>query len=367
MPRLVWHRGERQVAQRDDPAGKQSWGGARVVWQVRQALPSSLRSGARLPHATRVLEAFHIERLGLAAVDDVRRRGNKRRSAVAGTATTRSTRPTHPAPQVRDAHRPCVDPARAPPGRRRSQPAADAGLNARRGAPPALTAQPRPGRRPAPVVAGPEPLRPAPSSPSCCAWRAPGQLDTRAARRLHIGKGVSNGPTEAVNAPITKIKKDRARLPQLENCRLRLLLATGVDWRTGTWQAAPATPIRERAPRSVVYNSLRASAINSARIIKTRGHLPNDGALGKLLDPGCKEWARRPYASNSAVLLCSTTAKSAGVGRAGSACLSRCGAFSNTPGRSVRSRTCRSPRHLLIVSCAVTVPVRPLAFRQTCC
>ena len=47
-----------------------------------------------LPHATRVLDAFHVTRLGFAAVDDVRRRvqqddlghrGRKRRPAVLGS------------------------------------------------------------------------------------------------------------------------------------------------------------------------------------------------------------------------------------------------------------------------------------------
>ncbi len=37
----------------------------------------------------------------------------------------------------------------------------------------------------------------------------------------------------------------------LDNYRLRLLLAVGVDWNTVTWQAAPATPIRGRSPRFV--------------------------------------------------------------------------------------------------------------------
>ena len=35
------------------------------------------------------------------------------------------------------------------------------------------------------------------------------------------------------------------------NYRLRLLLNIGLDWRAVTWQAAPATPIRGRQPRSV--------------------------------------------------------------------------------------------------------------------
>ena len=62
---------------------------------------------------------------------------------------------------------------------------------------------------------------------------------------------VSNGPTEAVNALIKKVKKVGHGFRNLDNYLLRLLLAAGVDWRTVTWQAAPATPIRGRSPRFV--------------------------------------------------------------------------------------------------------------------
>jgi transposase len=47
----------------------------------------------RLPHAVRVLDAFHVVQPGSAAVDDVRRRRQQETSAAAGTATTRSTGP----------------------------------------------------------------------------------------------------------------------------------------------------------------------------------------------------------------------------------------------------------------------------------
>jgi transposase len=62
---------------------------------------------------------------------------------------------------------------------------------------------------------------------------------------------VSNGPTEAVNALIKKVKKVGHGFRNLDNYRLRLLLAAGVDWRTAPWQASPATPIRGRSPRLV--------------------------------------------------------------------------------------------------------------------
>ena len=62
-------------------------------------------------------------------------------------------------------------------------------------------------------------------------------------------RGVSNGPTEATNALIKKVKRVGHGFRNLDNYRLRLLLAVGLDWRTVTWQAPPATPIRGRQPR----------------------------------------------------------------------------------------------------------------------
>ena len=62
---------------------------------------------------------------------------------------------------------------------------------------------------------------------------------------------VSNGPTEAVNALIKKVKRVGHGFRNLDNYRLRVLLNAGVDWNTVTWQAAPATPIRGRYPRFV--------------------------------------------------------------------------------------------------------------------
>ena len=57
--------------------------------------------------------------------------------------------------------------------------------------------------------------------------------------------GVSNGPTEAVNALIKKVKRvGRHGYRNFGNYRLRLLLHCGVDWNT-----PPVTPIRGRLPR----------------------------------------------------------------------------------------------------------------------
>jgi len=61
----------------------------------------------------------------------------------------------------------------------------------------------------------------------------------------------SNGPTEAINMLIKKIKRIGHGFRNLANYRLRLLLSVGLDWRTVHWQAAPATPIRGRSPRLV--------------------------------------------------------------------------------------------------------------------
>ncbi len=60
--------------------------------------------------------------------------------------------------------------------------------------------------------------------------------------------GVSNGPTEATNALIKRVEHG---FRNLANYRLRLLLAVGLDWNTVAWQAPSATPIRGRSPRLV--------------------------------------------------------------------------------------------------------------------
>jgi len=56
--------------------------------------------------------------------------------------------------------------------------------------------------------------------------------------------GISNGPTEAINLLIKKIKRVGHGFRNLENYRLRLLLHCGV-----TWQTAHPTPLRARSPR----------------------------------------------------------------------------------------------------------------------
>jgi transposase len=57
--------------------------------------------------------------------------------------------------------------------------------------------------------------------------------------------GISNGPTEAINLLIKRIKRVGFGFRNFDNYRLRLLLHCGIEWHTPT-----ATPIRGRAPRS---------------------------------------------------------------------------------------------------------------------
>jgi transposase len=62
----------------------------------------------------------------------------------------------------------------------------------------------------------------------------------------HTTDGASNGPTEAVNLAVKRIKRVGRGFRNFHNYRLRLLLHCGVDWHT------PRTArLRARAPRSV--------------------------------------------------------------------------------------------------------------------
>src|SRR5690606_25121868 len=58
--------------------------------------------------------------------------------------------------------------------------------------------------------------------------------------------GLSNGPTEAMNLLIKKIKRVGHGFRNFENYRLRLLLHCGVEWHT-----RPVAAIRGRQPRLV--------------------------------------------------------------------------------------------------------------------
>ena len=56
--------------------------------------------------------------------------------------------------------------------------------------------------------------------------------------------GISNGPTEAMNLLIKRIKRVGFGFRNFNNYRLRLLLHCGV-----TWHTPQATPLRGRQPR----------------------------------------------------------------------------------------------------------------------
>jgi transposase len=62
----------------------------------------------------------------------------------------------------------------------------------------------------------------------------------------HATKGCSNGPTEAVNLLIKKVKRVGHGFRNFTNDRLRLLLHCGVGWQTH-----PTARLRGRSPRLV--------------------------------------------------------------------------------------------------------------------
>jgi transposase len=61
---------------------------------------------------------------------------------------------------------------------------------------------------------------------------------------FHSTKGCSNGPTEAMNLPIKKVKRVGHGFRNFTNYRLRLLLHCGV-----TWQIAQTARLRGPFPR----------------------------------------------------------------------------------------------------------------------
>jgi transposase len=63
---------------------------------------------------------------------------------------------------------------------------------------------------------------------------------------FHTTCGLSNGPTEAVNLLIEKVRRVGHGFRNFDNYRLRLLLRCGVEWQT-----PPTARIRGRHPRSV--------------------------------------------------------------------------------------------------------------------
>lgn len=205
---------------------------------------SALR--AALPHAVRVLDAFHVTRLGFGAVDDVRRRIQREQTGHRGRAGD-------PLFGIRRVLRRGFEHHSE-----RSWTKLLAGLDA----------GDTPDEQLARTWIAAQELRLIFSCPdraraeahlyrwlTYCADAAIPEL-TRLARTIDSWRPelmayfdtnrVSNGPTEAINLLIKKIKRVGHGFRNFDNYRLRLLLHCGVDWNT-----IPPTPIRGRLPRLV--------------------------------------------------------------------------------------------------------------------
>jgi transposase len=66
----------------------------------------------------------------------------------------------------------------------------------------------------------------------------------------HVNDGCSNGPTEALNVLIEKVKRVGHGFRNFVDYRLRLLLHCGV-----TWQIHRTARLRGRSPRFVAYGT----------------------------------------------------------------------------------------------------------------
>jgi transposase len=182
-------------------------------------------------------------RLGLDALDQVRRRGAARhaRSPRPPQRPAVSDPPTAP-PRLRTPHRTVLGQDDRRTRSRRPQPADRPSLDRR---PRTTTALPRtrPAARRTMATALvhrhrrtqiPERVR---LARTIDAWREEllAYFDT---------DGVSNGPTQAMNGLIKKIKRIGHGYRNFANYRLRLLLHCGI-----TWHTPAVTPIRGRLPR----------------------------------------------------------------------------------------------------------------------
>ena len=202
---------------------------------------SALRTS--LPDATRVLDCFHVTRLGFATVDDVRRR-------VQQDSTGHRGRRDDPLWRIRRVLRRGADNL-TPRGWERLLAGLEAGDVDAQIAKTWIAAQDlrliyRAKTREAAArllhrwlvycadSEVPELHRLARTIDS---WR------TELLASFDTG-GVSNGPTEATNLLIKKIKRVGHGFRNFDNYRLRLLLHCGVDWQT-----SPTTPLRGRLPR----------------------------------------------------------------------------------------------------------------------
>jgi transposase len=236
----------------DERSGKalQSWlSGRGTAWQaqIKVAVLDPYRGYAAplrtLPNATVVVDAFHVVRLGFNAVDDVRRR-------VQQETTGHRGRNNDPLYRIRRVLRRSADTLTAK--------AWDKLLSA-------LEAGDLDGQIARTWVAAQE-LRLVykAADATAAAARLDALLETVKAadvpelRRLgktltawrteilayHPTAGASNGPTEAINLLVKKIKRVGHGFRNFDNYRLRLLLHCGVQWNTPL-----TTPIRGRSPR----------------------------------------------------------------------------------------------------------------------
>lgn len=199
-----------------------------------------------LPDATRVLDAFHVTRLGLAAVDDVRRRVQQQTLGHRGHRDDplfRIRRLLRRAPETltdKGWTRLLAGLAHGDPHREVEQ--AYMAAHELRFLYHRSHDLPDARRRLHQVL-------------QRCAFSDVPELE-RLGRTLDAWRdellayfttgGVSNGPTEAVNLLIKRIKRVGFGFRNFDNYRLRLLLHCGVNWHTPT-----ATPIRGRLPRLV--------------------------------------------------------------------------------------------------------------------
>jgi transposase len=205
---------------------------------------SALRTA--LPDAVRVLDAFHVVRLGFAAVDDVRRRIQQEQTGHRGLAGD-------PLYGIRRLLRRRHDHHSA-----RSWARLLAGLDAGDTADEQLARTWVAAQDLRLIYQAGDRARAAETLYRWLAYCAEADIPelTRVARTIDSWRveflayfdtdGVSNGPTEAVNLLIKKIKRVGHGFRNFDNYRLRLLLHCGVDWDT-----IRATPIRGRLPRSV--------------------------------------------------------------------------------------------------------------------
>jgi transposase len=203
---------------------------------------SALRTA--LPHAVRVLDAFHVVRLGFAAVDDVRRRiqqeltGHRGRRDDPLFGIRRLLRRGHEHHSERSWGRLL------------------AGLDAGDTADEQLARTWVAAQDLRLIFSRPDRARVAQALYRWLVYCADAAIPelTRLARTIDSWRtellayfdtgGVSNGPTEAINLLIKKIKRVGHGFRNFANYRLRLLLHCGTDWDT-----LRATPIRGRLPR----------------------------------------------------------------------------------------------------------------------